>query len=79
MNSLPRPDFNSTPSPTEKVKFKTPSPLKEIKIGPTQIHQINRIRSFEDRLTEAQSPNANNYQYMGMVNRQVRLIEDTRE
>ena len=77
MNSLPRPDFNNTPLPTEKVKFKTPSPLKEIKIGPTQTHQINRIRSFEARLTDSQSPNANNYQYMGMVSRQFQIIEDT--
>ncbi len=77
MQALPRPDFSgfNNSAPQKQQKFKTPSPLKEIKIGPTQTPPVNRVRSYEQKLTDSQAQfNGSNSDLMRLNNRQYAMI-----
>lgn len=74
MNGLPRPDFNNSAPPSAE-RFNTPSPLKSIKIGPTQIPQVNRVRNFESMITESQAQHQDNVHFMILMAKKLKAID----
>jgi hypothetical protein len=74
MNGLPRPDFNNT-SPQVNDRFNTPSPLKPIKIGPTQNPQVNRVRNFEAMITDAEAQHRDNVYYMTITAKKLKELD----
>lgn len=73
MNGLPKPDFSNYGQHIGD-RFNTPSPLKPIKIGPTQNPNINRIRSFETMLEDAEPQYENNVDYMRTLANRVNTL-----
>jgi len=74
MNGLPRPDFSNN-NPPVNDRFNTPSPLKPIKIGPTQNPQVNRVRNFEALITDSEAQHRDNVFYMNITAKKLKELD----